>query len=1102
MKLAYNPIGAEPLNSAPLNNDITFDLPDKSIYVKGVKFNGKDSNKILDTELFGSFFTNYNTRYIKLGTLQGYTYLYEKVILLITRAFYANQSPISYIVTIDNAKRDGGDTIGKISYICIENPSNFVQFYLSPVKNGDANDQVLYADASKLFGNGWGTWSVSVLSDPHQKWKTSISFGVELPENHILASLDGKINESDITSNVIGTSNTSDSWKHIWFSHDKKESQRGYNDDFVYNPAIQTLKVTNLDGTANKIKCVAGDTDIARPIVLTNKSNEIYYSNQTTINYMTGEIIAPKFIGNLDGQYINKLTGYTKATTVSDVSENDSLESALSKIEFKADNAYQLVKGAYDGDGTIENLVEILKVLEGISDTDTIQSIIGKYLPLTGGILTGDLILHNPTENQDSPKLIFQRGTTSSNYTDWEQYVTAGHMIFTCNVEGSYVEKIRFVESGGILINNNNVLHAGNYNSYAPKLDGTGATGTWNIDIAGYATALLNTGAPKYVNCFEYKNGQIVIGEADGNAYLGSSGNWKLYSFPENSTNISTNNIANIQNIRLGFNDKYFHDIFLSPNKRYLWHRYVHNNTAHGWSRLVEEDCENTSNIWNISIGGSAKSVASDSRLKEGLQYCYATKVVASNDNTGAFVGYKDTDSYISTIRVMSSAAEGALYYTDLMFDVNSDSIWSRRVTKSGTPSLKQIAFTSDFSPHIKVYNFSTDSTNWYNKLFSFTYTSAHRTYPLTFSYSVRDSSKRSSHEGFVTIHFTGAIASGITVTGDTVMHNRFLLYCIEDSLDSNGNHTSKYEVYYDGTAYNQGKFWNIIYPTQVYSVQISCAQLAELPTSSVREFTSTLGSFGFQNDVINLSDVAKIKYGTHNKTLLGNYPLPNLGSYGIGLFTRPSESTDEGGLIITEDTCMIFNSGDTEWTFQVHNTDLSRKDFSVNNGTTSRVFGVTQDNFAYSLGGFKKSGSDNNYVLLGGGGHKTISDFMLKSDELTNNVTAFTKTLTVTQDWMDTGISGTNLNTGTYIVQVTGGNSSDHLWNCLWSGVLSWFSGNTNDGEYDEIILHRAGHAYHKTIYLRTIQTTNGNGGMKLQIAASSDLTSSGYTFKFKRII
>lgn len=84
---------------------------------------------------------------------------------------------------------------------------------------------------------------------------------------------------------------------------------------------------------------------------------------------------------------ITALTGYSKATTIAALTATDSLNTALGKLEYKADTAYDLVKGAYDGDGTIENLAEILKVLDGIKDTETIQAIVGKYLPLTGGKL-------------------------------------------------------------------------------------------------------------------------------------------------------------------------------------------------------------------------------------------------------------------------------------------------------------------------------------------------------------------------------------------------------------------------------------------------------------------------------------------------------------------------------------------------------------------------------------------------------------------------------------------------------------------------------------------------------------------------------------------
>lgn len=119
------------------------------------------------------------------------------------------------------------------------------------------------------------------------------------------------------------------------------------------------------------------------------------------------------------------------------------------------------------------------------------------------------------------------------------------------------------------------------------------------------------------------------------------------------------------------------------------------------------------------------------------------------------------------------------------------------------------------------------------------------------------------------------------------------------------------------------------------------------------------------------------------------------------------------------------------------------------------------------------------------------------------SNLITIEKNLTITQKWMDTGIQGNSLQDGTYIVQVTINSSDNRMWNIFSSGVMSWYSGNTNDSEEDEIILHRVGRAYGNVIYLRTIQLSGGTSGMKLQISSSKDFTKEAkVTFKFKKII
>ena len=171
---------------------------------------------------------------------------------------------------------------------------------------------------------------------------------------------------------------------------------------------------------------------------------------------------------------------------------------------------------------------------------------------------------------------------------------------------------------------------------------------------------------------------------------------------------------------------------------------------------------------------------------------------------------------------------------------------------------------------------------------------------------------------------------------------------------------------------------------------------------------------------------------------------------------------------------------------------------------TAQTITGAKTFTVNVTAAGYKKTNSSDSYVLLGGGGHKAVSDFMLKTEELSNNLTTITKSLNVTQAWMDTGITSTNLPAnGTYIVQVqvSANDGTGNMYNCYNSGVMSWYRDGTNDTDTDEIILHRSGHAYGKTIYLRTVMQSSGV--LKLQIGASTGIGAAyTYTFKFKRII
>lgn len=118
---------------------------------------------------------------------------------------------------------------------------------------------------------------------------------------------------------------------------------------------------------------------------------------------------------------------------------------------------------------------------------------------------------------------------------------------------------------------------------------------------------------------------------------------------------------------------------------------------------------------------------------------------------------------------------------------------------------------------------------------------------------------------------------------------------------------------------------------------------------------------------------------------------------------------------------------------------------------------------------------------------------------------TTIEKTLNLTKEWIDTGISGTTLETGIYIVRVTSETNGKYdLWSESYVGIMNWYAEHTNSTESDEILLHSSGHAPNgNRLYLRTKR--NNNGRLSLQIAQGFTPTESStginLIFKFIKI-
>lgn len=122
------------------------------------------------------------------------------------------------------------------------------------------------------------------------------------------------------------------------------------------------------------------------------------------------------------------------------------------------------------------------------------------------------------------------------------------------------------------------------------------------------------------------------------------------------------------------------------------------------------------------------------------------------------------------------------------------------------------------------------------------------------------------------------------------------------------------------------------------------------------------------------------------------------------------------------------------------------------------------------------------------------------------STIKEFTKSLQLSANtWMDVGINGQDLQTGTYIMQVYMNDAStdNGQWNETISGLLTWFEGSTNSEDADDIPISKSGHAKNShNIKLRITRTLN-SGRLKLQMYDDKQwYARANVVFRFKRLM
>jgi hypothetical protein len=145
--------------------------------------------------------------------------------------------------------------------------------------------------------------------------------------------------------------------------------------------------------------------------------------------------------------------------------------------------------------------------VNGITRTGSIASVVTTNGNLHLDCGSGDRALH----------LNYYSGTSGTNFGNGANSITA-------NVSGAGV-----FNGTNVTVNGNQTLHAGNYTSYSPTLTGSGASGTWGINITGSAGSVtglsLNSSANAAVpdnvtqNQIGYNSSVSLFGQTDGGLY-------------------------------------------------------------------------------------------------------------------------------------------------------------------------------------------------------------------------------------------------------------------------------------------------------------------------------------------------------------------------------------------------------------------------------------------------------------------------------------------------------------------------------------------------------------------------------------------------------
>lgn len=212
--------------------------------------------------------------------------------------------------------------------------------------------------------------------------------------------------------------------------------------------------------------------------------NSVYSSLSSNVNTLNASIAsgtANVFAGLTSNvNTLNSSIASNTAASFAGLTSNVStLNSSISS------NTAAVFAGLTSNVSTLNSSIAANVALIHTNITSNVNTLNTNKLNLSGGTMTGAITTVNGGVgiNIGDDARLADRNETNTMYVEGIQNNDRGYINFSTTTNNA----LGAVNGGALTWRGATVLHSSNYNSYAPTLSGTGASGTWGINVTGSA---------------------------------------------------------------------------------------------------------------------------------------------------------------------------------------------------------------------------------------------------------------------------------------------------------------------------------------------------------------------------------------------------------------------------------------------------------------------------------------------------------------------------------------------------------------------------------------------------------------------------------------